>query len=150
MGSENDEGHWVEETILPELKAPPPELIQVRGAQLVRVKSIDPPGVERGFREAVVLAWARIPGGGWAGLFAWIGAWQRGHRTTGGPRWAWCQVPEGRVEPVTPPRPLVEAEDHEWHGYHEMSDLAEAVRRAAETLPEHLREAAVTPKPADE
>ncbi len=140
----------MDEPVLPEIAAPPVDLIQVHGARLVRVLNVvDPdPRRRRGFREAVILAHAPIPGGGWAVLAAWIGAWQERSRTTGGPRWAWVRLLEDRVAPHTPDRPLVEAEGHEWHGYHELSDMAEAVRLAAASLPEHLRDAALTPRPA--
>jgi hypothetical protein len=66
-------GKWTEPTLLPELPPPPPDRIRVRGARLVRV--YDPPGTAKvdGGREAVVLAWARLPDGAWAILLAWAG-----------------------------------------------------------------------------
>jgi hypothetical protein len=32
-----------------------------------------------------------------------------------------------------------------WHGWHEESEFGEAVRQAAASLPEHQRQAALTP-----
>ncbi len=141
-----DAGRWVDEPILPELPAPPAHLVQVRGAQLVAVRYVDPAGRRRGEGDAVILAWAPLPAGGWAVLVAWIGAWQQNNRTTGAPRWAWCRYDKDLVRPAKPSRPLVEREGFEWHGWHRDSDLAEAVRQAAASLPEHLREAALTPR----
>lgn len=145
MGDER--GRWEEDAILPELAAPPADSIQVRGAQLVHrlnVEAHNTPSRE-GYTEAVILAWAPLPDGGWAVLAAWLGAWRREDgRTTGKARYGWCRLLEDRVRPVDPPRTLIDGA--EWHGHHELSQFALAVRQAALLLPENLREAALTPK----
>lgn len=143
--AEDAGGRWVEEPILPELPPPPPNLVRVRGAQLIRVTAFDPAGNRRGFTEAVVLAWAPLRGGGWGVLTAWLSGWQSGGRTTGRGRWAWCRLPDdlSLVTPMPPPRNLLE--DDEWHGHHPDHGITIAMRQAALTLPEPLRDAALAP-----
>lgn len=147
-------GRWVEDPILPELdpdnphKPPPPELIDVHGAQPVRVYTIDAPDPRRrnGFAQALILAWAPRLEGGWGVLIAWLGAWQEGGRTTGAGRWAWCRLTaddlrRGRVRPV---KPHVGLED-EWYGMPADSEFGLAVAEAVASLPEGMREAAGRP-----
>lgn len=143
--AEDAGGRWVEEPILPELPPPPPNLVRVRGAQLIRVTAFDPAGNRRGFTEAVVLAWAPLRGGGWGVLTAWLSGWQSAGRTTGRGRWAWCRLPDdlSLVTPMPPPRHLLE--DDEWHGHHPDHGITIAMRQAALTLPEPLRDAALAP-----
>lgn len=144
-------GRWVEEPILPELDpdnphAPPPaELIDVHGAQPVRVYTIDHPDPRRrrGFTQALILAWAPRLDGSWGVLIAWLSGWQQGGRTSGGGRWAWCRltredVRRGRVRPVKPHVRL----DDEWYGMPADSDFGQAVAQAVGSLPRGLREAA--------
>lgn len=144
----DEAGRWTDEPLLPELPPPPADRIIVRGAQLVRVYTVDHPDPRRrrGYSEAVILAWARTGAEGWGVLLAWGGSWRQqiGGRTTVKARWSWCRLREDRVKPVRPP-PL-QAED-EWHGHHPLSEFSEAVRLAAQLLPEELREAALTPAP---
>lgn len=141
----------MDEPILPELPAPPVERIAVRGAQRLRVLNVDSPnpGSRGGFTECVALAWARLPDGDWAALLAWLSGW-RGEdgRTTGRGRFGWYRVLEDRTKamPIWPHRDP----DVEWHGYHADDEIAVAMREAAATLPEQLREAALTPRPGAE
>jgi len=149
----------VDEPPLPELVDPPPpppdHLIKVHGAQLVRVVNIDDPDARRrrGFREAMFLAWAPVHGGEdwiWAALTAWLGHRQTGARTTGGGRHAWLLLATDDLERcrIRAVRPYV-MDDDEWHGHDPASEFSIAVRDAAATLPERLREAAVTPRPPE-
>ncbi len=141
-------GRWVDAPILPELPPPPARLVRVDGAQLIRVYNVDAPnpGSRGGYNEAVVLAWAPLADGGRGVLAAWLGGWQEGHRTTGKGRFGWCRLLSDRVREIPPPRAKIEGA--EWHGHHELSEFAAAVRQAAELLPEPVRAAALTPKPA--
>jgi hypothetical protein len=144
-------GRWVEPPILPEVDAPAPDLIQVPGAQLWRRLNVEAhnKASRGGHTEFVVLARAPLPDGSWAVLAAWQGAWrQPGGRTTGKARFGWVRLLEDRVTPATPPPGLVAREGFEWHGWAQSSQIAEAVRQAAALLPEYLRAAALTPKPA--
>jgi hypothetical protein len=144
---DTDAGRWVDDPPLPEVTPPPEHLIAVRGAQRLRVNNQDHPDPRRrgGHTDTVALAWARAPGGGWAALLAWLGAWQQHGHTTGRGRFGWCRIPEVRVEAM-PPDPLPGAA---WYGWFEPNELGAAIQAAALTLPGHLREAAVTPRPDD-
>ena len=142
---------WTEGPILPELPPPPVDRIQVRGAQLAQI--YDPPGTKLmlggrprpdGGREAVVLAWARIPGGGWAVLLAWTSYAKLNARGTALARCGWYRHDPQRVKPKAPPRYL--DDEAQWHGWHEMSELHQAILEAATLLPEDMREAALTPR----
>lgn len=140
-----DQGHWVEPPLLPPLPPPPPDRIQIRGAKLVRV--YDPPGTAKvdGGREAVVIAWARLPDGAWAVLLAWAGRWMdigTSHQTEAA-RWGWCRYDEARVKPRRPPQVLYEGAC--WHGWHEDGELNRAIHEAVASLPEHLRATAIQP-----
>lgn len=143
-----DAGRWVDDPILPEVSAPPPERVLVRGAQLIRVINVDAPNraSRKGFTEAVILAWARLPDGDWAVLAAWQGAWQQHGHTTGLARCGWVRLLTDRVQamPIPPVSGLIDGA--QWHGHHELSQFAEAVRQAALLLPEDQREAALTPR----
>jgi len=142
-------GRWVDEPVLPELPTgPPPHLIRVEGARLIRVMNVDAhnPASRDGYTEAVVLATAPL-GGGTGVLVAWLGGWQEGHRATGRGRYAWCRLLEDRVREVAPPRAKIDGA--EWHGHHAEGEFAGAVRQAAELLPEEMRAAALTPRPVD-
>jgi hypothetical protein len=141
-------GRWVDEPVLPELPPPPAHLIRVEGAQLIRVLNVEAhnPPSRGGYTEAVVLATAPLADGGTGALVAWLGGWQEGHRTTGRGRYAWCRRLEDRVREVDPPQRRIEGA--EWHGHHELSEFAAAVRQAAELLPEEMRADALTPKRA--
>lgn len=146
------EGRWAEPPILPELPPPPADLIAVRGAQVVRVHDIDNPNPKlRGHTEAVVLAWAPIPAGGFAGLCAWLAGWNEqgphGGHTTGRGRFGWLRILEDRVEAWRPPHPYLTDPDRGWHGLGDPGEVSSAIEQAVATLPEHLREAALTPKP---
>lgn len=146
MGESGDR-EWLEDPLLPELPAPPFDRIQVRGARLVRV--YDEPGTRRqdGGREAVIVAWAQLPDGGWAVLLAWASLAKLGIKTTALARWCWCRLIEDRVKPVRPKRGTEPDPDQAWHGWFEPGELSEAIWQAAATLPERLRKAAVTPAP---
>lgn len=142
---EDTGGRWVEEPILPLLPPPPADRILVRGTQLVHVAFVHN-GQRRGFTEAAVLAWARTGDGGWGALTAWQGAWRQGNgRTTGRARWGWCRLDLDLVEPRRAPQRV--AEDDEWHGHHPLAAFTQAIRQAAASLPEHLRQAALAPAP---
>lgn len=151
---DTSEGRWVEDAILPEIDpdnphaGPPPELIDVHGAQPVRVYTIDAPDPRRrdGFTAALILAWAPRLEGGWGVLIAWLGARQEGGRTTGKGRWAWCRLTaddlrRGRVRPV---KPHVGLED-EWYGMPTDSEFGRAAAEAVGSLPDGIREAASRP-----
>lgn len=143
-------GRWAEDPVLPELPAPPPDQVSVRGAQLLRVYNVDAAssGSRGGYTEAVALAWARLPDGDWAVLAAWLSGWQQDTSTTGKGRYGWCRLLEDRVRAVAPPRHRIAGA--EWHGHHELSEFARAVRQAALLLPEEMRATALAPMPADE
>ena len=145
-------GRWTEPPILPEVPAPPPDRILVRGARLVRIydgtDSRDVAGKPRrdGGREAVVLAWARTSDG-WAVLLAWTSYWafeQPPHQTALA-RYGWYLLDEARVKPQKPPRTL--AEGAAWHGWSTDGELQKAITRAADTLPSEMRAQATTPAP---
>lgn len=146
-------GRWTEPPILPEVPAPPPGRILVRGARLVRIydgtESRTVSGRPRpdGGREAVILAWARMPDGGWAILLAWTSywLWENPPHQTALARHGWYRLDEERVKPRKPPRTLTEGAD--WHGWHPESEISIAIRRAAETLPPEMREQAMRPAP---
>lgn len=146
-----DDGRFLDDPPLPELAPPPPELIAVRGAQVVRVHHTDHPNPKlRGFTEVVVLAWARVPDSEhWAGLCVWLAAVQEpgphGAHTTGAGRFAWLRMLPDRVEAWRPPHRYLDGE-HGWHGQGDPGQVSEAILRAAETLPEHLRAKALTPR----
>jgi hypothetical protein len=146
-----DPDQWLDEPPLPALADPPPELILVRGAQVVRVHFVDHPNPKlRGFTEVIVLAWAPIPNSrDWAGLCVWLAAVQEpgphGAHTTGEGRYGWLRMLPDRVEAWRPPHRYLEGE-HGWHGQGDPSQVSEAILRAAATLPEHLRERALTPR----
>jgi len=77
-----------------------------------------------------------------------LGAWQQGGRTTGRARWGWCRILQDRTRAAPAPPRLEDDDDpDDWHGQHPDSEFAKAVRQAALTLSEHLREAALTPLP---
>lgn len=128
---------------LPLLKPPPPHLIAVRGAQRLRVMNVDDPDPRRrnGHTETIALAWAQIPGGGWAVLLAWIGVWQQNSRTTGRGRYGWCRILDDRVRAM----PAVHRPGVAWYGWAQPNELDTAIEAAAATLPEHLRAAALEP-----
>jgi hypothetical protein len=69
--------------------------------------------------------------------------YERGPHQTEAARWGWCRYDEARVTPRRPPPMAYEGAC--WHGWHEESQLNVAIRRAAETLPEDLRDAATMP-----
>jgi hypothetical protein len=147
------EPQWTEGPILPwvEPYAPPPaELIIVRGARLVRVLNgprtgpLSPP--PDGHREAVLLAWAPRADRRWAALMAWAG-WCRSPRGVGteAARHGWLLVDETRVRPVKPAHSTHPEIEYTWYGREEPNELGRTIRAAAATLPEQLREAALTP-----
>lgn len=144
-------GHWVEPPLLPTAPAPPLDRIRVRGARLVRVyagtESRDVAGKPRrdGGREAVTLAWARMPDGGWAVLLAWAGHWAYDsppHQTEAA-RWSWCRYDEERVQPRRPPQVLYDGAA--WHGWAIEGELNRAIGEAVASLPGRLRETAIRP-----
>lgn len=117
----------------------------MRGAHLVRVYGPDGPTKRDAGREAVTLAWAQMPDARWAILLAWAGYWmdEAAPHQTEAARWAWCVYDEDRVELRRAPQTLYEGAA--WHGWAEDGELNKAIRQAAGSLPEHLREAAITP-----
>lgn len=123
----------------------------MRGARLVRVYggpgSRDVAGKPRpdGGREAVILAWTRMPDRRWAVLMAWTSywLWENPPHQTGLARWGWYVLDEDRVKPRKPPRTLTE--DAAWHGWARDGELQRAIEGAAGMLPERLRQAAATP-----
>lgn len=150
MEGDADQGRLLDDPPLPELTPPPPGLIAVRGTQVVRVHHIDHPNPKmRGFTEVVVLAWARLPDGDWAGLCVWLATVQEpgphGAHTTGRGRFGWLRILPDRVEAWRPPHRYLQGE-HGWHGQGDPSEVSGAIARAAATLPEHLRAAALTPR----
>lgn len=144
-------GRWTEGPILPEVAAPPPARILVRGARLVRVYdgagARDVAGRPRadGGRDAVILAWARLPGGAWVVLLAWTSYWayESPPHQTALARFGWYVLDEQRVRPRMPPRAL--GEDQAWHGWSPEGELQRAIDGALLLLPERLRAAAATP-----
>lgn len=147
----DDAGRWVDDPPLLAIGPPPPGVPLDLGAALVRVYVVVEQAGERqrrGFTEAVILARTPYPAGGWAALAAWLGSWQQSARTTGRGRFGWVHVPadDDRVQPMPPPPAASLIEGAEWHGHHELSEFAEAVRQAAATLPEHQRAAALEPR----
>jgi hypothetical protein len=144
------DARWLDDPPLPELAPPPAQRILVRGAQVVRVHFTDEPNEkQRGHIEVVVIAWARLPGGDWAGLCVWLAAVRkpgpRGTRTTGGGRYGWLRMLPDRVQSWRPPRPYLADPDEGWHGQGEPGEVSAAIERAAATLPEEVRERAVRP-----
>lgn len=144
---------YTEDPILPEITPPPPGRIQVRGAQLMQIfdskdRTLTIGGKTRkdGGREAVALAWARIPDGGWAVLLAWTSYARIGLQATALARWGWYRLDRERVEPKPAPRTLNEGAA--WHGWHAESELHKAVLKAVRLLPGHLRELAIKPRPS--
>lgn len=147
-------GRWTDDPPLPALLDPPVERIVVYGAQLVRVMQVDQPDPRRrrGFTEAMILAWARTGDGEWGCLLAWSGHWQQaGGRMTGKARHGWCRHLAGHVVTMPPPHPATLHEEDEWHRHHPDDQFSVAVRAAAASLPEPLRERALLPRslPAD-
>lgn len=150
MSSERP-GRFIEPPLLAETTPPPPDRILVRGARLVRVyggiSSRDVSGKPRpdGGREAVILAWARMPDRGWAVLMAWTSYWlyENPPHQTGLARWGWYVLDEERVKPRKPPRTL--DEDAAWHGWATEGELQKAIDQAVLLLPPALREQALTP-----
>lgn len=146
----DDQGwRWTEDPILPGLPPPPPGLILVRGATPIRIydtpERVHIVGGKRrpdGGRDGVVIAWAGIPRGGWAVLLAWTSYARVGLHQTALARWGWCRLDEARVKPLPPP-PAREGACR--YGWYEGCELDKAVATAAAALPEHLREAAITP-----
>lgn len=143
---------WMEGPILPWVEPydpPPPELIIVPGAKLIRIYNgpratkLSPP--PDGFREAVLLAWAPRTDG-WGALIAWAG-WCRSPRGVGteAARYGWLLVDETRVRPVRPTRSTNPEIEYAWFGREEPCERGRAIRAAAKTLPEQLRAAALTP-----
>jgi hypothetical protein len=142
----DDGGYWIAgEEPLPLLAdAPPPELIRVDGARLLRI--YDPPEKRKpsdGGWEAVVIATAPRQDGPWGGLLAWIGRRIIDAHQTGRARWAWCLLVKEQIEVVKPRRPY--SPEAEWYGIEMPNQLGIAIRQAALLLPEHLRDAAMTP-----
>lgn len=149
-------GRWVDDPPLPEITPPPSGVPLTLGATLIRVYDVaELAGGERrrrGYTEAVILARTPYPAGGWAALAAWLGSWQQGTHTTGRARWGWVRLPgpdDERVQPMPRPSAASLIEGAEWHGHHELSEFAEAVRQASATLPEGDRAAALTPLDPD-
>jgi hypothetical protein len=145
-------GHFTEPPILPEVPAPPPDRILVRGARLARIygerQIPDVRGRERrgGGRDAVILAWARRRDG-WAVLLAWTSyyMYEDPPKQTEAARWGWYVLDEQRVKPMRAPRASYEGAA--WHGWHQDSELNVAIERAALLLPAEVRERAKTPMP---
>lgn len=147
----DDAGRWVDDPPLPALAPPPPGVPLTLGAVLIRVYVVVELAGERqrrGFTEAVILARTPYPAGGEAALAAWLGSWQQGGRTTGRARFGWVHVPadDDRVRPMPRPPAASLIDGAEWHGHHELSEFAAAVRAAAAMLPESDRAAALTPR----
>jgi len=117
----------------------------VRGARLVCVYKVTArdPRHQAGHAEVVVLAWAQLGDGEWGVLIAWGGGWQQSGRTMVRARFAWCRLLTDRVRPVDPPRTAIP--DAEWHGWHTLSEFAEAVRLAAASLPVDVRTVVLIP-----
>lgn len=141
--------HFTEPPILPELVPPPISAVRVRGAQLVQIYGPphpDPWGRPKpdGGREAVILAWAAIPGGGWAVLLAWTSYALVDLHATALARFGWYRLDAARVQPKRPPSQV--SEGFEWTGWHPDSQINVAVRAAALLLPEEMRAAAVVPR----
>jgi hypothetical protein len=84
---------------------------------------------------------------GWAVLLAWTSYWafENPPQQTALARCGWYRLEEGRVKPRKPPHASYEGAA--WHGWHEDSELNTAIRRAAETLPPEMRDAAMRPAP---
>ena len=145
------DGHWVESPLLPDaVPAPPLDRIVIYGAKLVRVYG-EPGGKKPdGGREAVIVAWARMPDGRWAVLLAWAGHWmsEKGPHQSERARWGWYVLDPERVKPRTPPQVLYEGAM--WTGWHEDSELSIAMREAAGTLPGDMQAAALKPAPDPE
>jgi hypothetical protein len=136
---------WVQPVILSPLAAPPAALVRAPGARLVTVSA----GAAQGVSPAVghpglILAWARIPAGGWACLLVWDG-----FRTPPGARepapsarWSWARW---RADVVMPLRPWLPDQPVElrWFGRPHGGAFEAAFHEAAASLPQGMREAAL-------
>lgn len=140
---------WAGPLILEPLPTPPPDRIRDPGGRLVTVS------VPRGTsphrqHPAVLLAWAHLPGGDWACLMTW-GGWRRASAEdrrrdlVPSARWAWVRY---RRDLVTALKPWP---DHDpglrWFGRHSGSEFEAAYVEAAASLPETMRDAALTYTP---
>lgn len=140
---------WVQHVILDPVAAPPPQLVEAPGGRLVTVHT--PLGVLPARSHlAVILAWAEMPGGGWACLLVWDG-WRR--RPGGSPRdwipgarWSWVRYrPElvAILKPWLPDQP----QGLRWFGRHHGTEVEAAYEEAAASLPEPMRAAALQYSP---
>ena len=143
--SETVYGHdrgWAGPTILEPLPAPPLAQIEAPGGRLVTVHTVRPTTPHQS-HPAVILAWARIPGGSdWSTLMVW-GGWRRDENGRERPsaRWCWVRFVPGKVGRLKPwpdqPHGL------RWFGRHAGSEFEAAYAEAAASLPEGLRAAAL-------
>ncbi len=136
---------WAEQPLLPPAHPPEPKTIRTDGAKLINV--LAQPGAAGGVgeerRAALVLAFAPLSNGTWAGLTAWTAPTTQ-HADIA--RWGWCHLPPDRVEPATPEE---EPSPQHWLGVNAASELGFAIEAAATAhLPERLQALAQTPSPS--
>jgi hypothetical protein len=141
----DDDRAWERPLLVDLLPAPPAELAVDPGARMVAVST--PRGVEPYvWHPGIILAWARIPGGGVACLMVWQGVRkQLEGRPRVGARWSWCHFDGATIRPIPfadPANPWGLG----WHGWHDKEGAIErALAEAAGTLPAGMRAAAVRP-----
>jgi hypothetical protein len=137
---------WLDPVPVRLLPAAPRGLVTAAGGRQVGIE-----GAVRGRRASVsgvVLAWAPVPGRGWACLLAWSGMRSIGPRPRVSARWSWCWI--GRQEtyvhiPTPPDNPWGLA----WYG-NRNEDLDAAIEEAVGSLPPPMRQAAARPLPRDQ
>ena len=138
-------GRWLSPVLLELIAPPPARLVVVRGARRGTVTGPATYGPPE-WHDITVLAWARIPAGGWGALTVWDGMAQApgDRQPMVHARWSWCRWTRCKLDHCRPTPP-----DNPWglswlglpRGYVDEA----AIEQAAATLPPHLRQAAVTP-----
>jgi hypothetical protein len=134
----------VSRLVLAPIAAPPVDRIVGPGAQFVTVTSrgVSPPHSH----PALLIAWARLPGGDWACLMVWDGARRdaQGH-DSGSARWSWVRFVPGSVgwQRPWPDQPT----GLRWFGRPHGSPMEAAFAEAVESLPPSMRQVAAAHTP---
>jgi hypothetical protein len=135
-------GRWLEPALLDLLPHPPMSVVSHPGGRLVHV--VEPSSGR--WHPAIVLAWARLPGGGWACLMVWsAGRRAEGGRAQGYGRWSWCRYDPRRVRPGGEVTPVPNPWGMKWFGQDVLGRMSAAIAEALLTVPEQMRDAAARP-----